>query len=80
MSKERMEGGSRRNSSSDMINETQVCIPAIRITLQEALMMGTCLMNIQEGRESKNIKGKAAVTALNALQLLFWLHLCGENL
>ena len=75
-----MEGGSRRNSSPDVTYAVQVCIPAIRITLQVAQMMGTCLMNIQEGRESKNIKGKAAVTALNALQLLFWPHLCGENL
>ena len=24
-------------------------------------------------------KGKAATTVLNALQQLFWLHLCGED-
>ena len=55
MSKERMEGGPRRNSSSDMMNAAQVCTPAIRETLQETPMIGTCLMNIREGRKPKNI-------------------------
>ena len=71
MSKECMEDGPRRNSSLDMINAVQVCTPAIRVTLQEAPMKGTCLMNIREGRKPKNIQGKATTTALNALQLLF---------
>ena len=31
-------------------------------------------MNILEEWELKNILGKAATTALNALQLTFWLH------
>ena len=34
-----MEGGPRRNSSSDMINTAQVCTPTIRVTLQEASMI-----------------------------------------
>ena len=55
MSKEQMEGGPRRNSSLDVTYAVQVCIPAIRMTLQEAPMVGMCLMNIQEGREPKNI-------------------------
>ena len=80
MSKERMEGGPKRNSSSDMMNAAQLCIPAIRVTFQEAPMIGTCLTNIREGRKPKNIYGKAANTAFNALQLLFWMHLCGEDL
>jgi len=46
MSKERMECGPRRNSFSDMMNAAQVSILAIRMTLQEAPMRGTCLMNI----------------------------------
>ena len=44
-----MEGGPRRNSSSDMMNVAQVSIPATRMTLQEAPIIGTSLMNIREG-------------------------------
>ena len=43
-------------------------------------MIETCLSNVQEGRKSRNIKGKAVTTALNALQPPFWPHLCEENL
>ena len=75
-----MKGDSRRNSSSDMMSAAQVCVAAIRVTLQEAPMIGTCLTNIREWRKPKNIYGKATTTALNALQLLFWQHLCGEDL
>ena len=50
-----MEGGPRRNSFSDMMNAAQVCILAIKVTLQETLVIGTCLMNIQERRKPKNI-------------------------
>ena len=55
MSKEQMEGGPRRNYSSDVVYAAQICIPVIRMTLQEATMIGICLMNIQEGRKPKNI-------------------------
>ena len=48
--------------------------------VHEAPMIGTCIMNIQEEGEPKNIQGKAATTALNALQLLFLPHFCEENL
>ena len=75
-----MEGGPRRNSSSDMINAVQISILATRTTLQETPMIGMCLMNIRERKKPKNIKGKTATTALNALYLLFWPHLCGEDL
>ena len=39
----------------------------IKVTFQEALMIGTCAINIQERWELKNIQGEAATTALNAL-------------
>ena len=48
-----MEGGLRKNSSSDMMNAAQISIPAIRMTLQKAPMIGTCIMNIREGGEPK---------------------------
>ena len=48
-----MESGPRRNSSSDMMNVAQISIPTIRVALQKAPMIGTCLMNIWEGRKSK---------------------------
>ena len=48
-----MEGDPRRNSSSDMMNAAQVCIPAIRMTLQETPTIGTCLTNIPESRKPK---------------------------
>ena len=66
-----MEGSLRRNSSLDMINVAQISIPAIRMTLHKAPMIGTCLMNTREGRKPKNIEGKTATIALNVLQLLF---------
>ena len=66
-----MEGGPMRNSSSNMMNASQVSTLAIRMTLQKAPMIRTYLINIREGRKPKNIEGKAATTALNALQLLF---------
>ena len=50
-----MEGGLRKRSSSDMMNAAQVCIPVTRVTLQEAPVIGTCLMNVREGRKLKNI-------------------------
>ena len=50
-----MEGGSRRNESSDIINVAQVCTPTIKVTLQEAPMIGKCLINVREGRKPKNI-------------------------
>ena len=75
-----MEGDPRRSSFSDMMKIAQVHIPATKVNLQKALVIRTCLMNVQEGKRFKNIYGKAATTALNALQLLFWPHLCGEDL
>ena len=62
-----MEECPRRKSSSDMTSTTRVCFPTVGGTFQEAQKMNTCLMNIEEGKEHKNIQGKAAITALNAL-------------
>jgi len=53
-----MEGGPRKNSSSDTMNVAQVCILTIRVTIQEAQRIGTCLMNIWEGRNPKISKGE----------------------
>ena len=50
-----MEGGLKKNSSSDMMSAAQVCVAAIKVTLQETPMIETCLMNIREGRKPKNI-------------------------
>ena len=40
MSKKRMEGGPRRNSSSDVTYAVQVCISTIKMTFQETPMVG----------------------------------------
>ena len=50
-----MEGGLRRDSSSDMINIAQIYVPTMKVTFIKAPVIGTCLMNIPEGREPKNI-------------------------
>ena len=62
------------------MNVAQISILATRTTVQEASMIGTCLMNIREKKKPKNLQGKAATTAFNALQLLLWPFLCGEDL
>ena len=67
-----MEGDPRINPSSDLINVIQACILATKTALQEAPLMGTCHTSTPEK--------KAAITTLNALQLLFWPHLWGEDL
>ena len=48
-----VEGGLRRNSSSDMVNAARVPILATRMTLQEAPLMGPCHVSIQKERKSK---------------------------
>ena len=53
-----MEVSSKRNSFSDMMNVAQIYIPVIRMTLQEAPMIGMCLMNIRDERKPKISKGK----------------------
>ena len=80
MSKKRIEGDPMRNSLLDMMSAAQVCVATIRVTFQEVPMIGTYFTNIRERRKLKNILGKAATTVLNALQLLFWPYLCGEDL
>ena len=53
-----MEGDSRRNTSSDTTNVVQVCTLAIKVTLQKALVIEMCPMNIREGRKLKISKEK----------------------
>ena len=67
-----MEGDLRINPSSNLINAVQACILATKTAFQEAPLMGMCHTSTPEK--------KAAITTLNALQLLFWLYLCGEDL
>ena len=67
-----MEGSLRGNPSSDLINAVQACILATKIALQEAPLIGMCHTSTPEE--------KAATTTLNALQLLFWPHLCEKDL
>ena len=50
-----MEDDPRRSSFSDMMKTAQARIPVTKVTLQEAPVIGTCLMNVQEGRRLKNI-------------------------
>ena len=38
-----------------MMNAVQARTLVIRVTFQETLMIGTCLINIQENRKPKNI-------------------------
>ena len=53
--KYRYEDSLRRNISSDIINLSQIRIPTITITFQEAPVIKMCLMNIRERRKPKNI-------------------------
>jgi len=48
-----MGGDPRRNFSSDMTNVVQVRTLAIKVTLQKALEIEMCPMNIREGRKLK---------------------------
>ena len=58
ISEERTKGDLRGNSSSDMMNAAQAYILATKVILQQAPAIGTCLMNVQEGRKLKISKGK----------------------
>ena len=53
---ERVEGGPRRNSSSDMVNAAWVPILATRMSLQEAPLMGPCRMSMQKERNPKYLR------------------------
>jgi len=53
-----VEDDPRRNSSLDMVNTAQICILTIKMTLQEAPMIGTCLTNIYTRKKEtqKNLR------------------------
>ena len=53
-----MEADPRRNSSSDTTNVAQVCTLTIKVTLQKALTIEMCSMNIRERRKLKISKEK----------------------
>ena len=46
MTKYKWEDGPRRNISSDMINTAQICIPAIKVTFEEAPVIRTCIIKV----------------------------------
>ena len=50
-----MEECPRMKSSSDMASTGWVCVPIVGGSFQEAQKMKTCLMDIKEGKEHKNI-------------------------
>ena len=53
-----MKDDPRRNTFSDTMNVVQVCTLAIKVTLQKALAIEMCPMNIREGRKLKISKEK----------------------
>ena len=55
-------------------------ILSLKVTFQETPLLGVSITNILEEQELGNILDKAAAITLNALQLLFCLHLYGEDL
>ena len=55
-------------------------ILSLKVTFQETPLLGVSITNILEEQELGNILDKAAAITLNALQLLFYLHLYGEDL
>ena len=50
-----MKGNPRRNYSSNVACAAQIYIIASRMTLQEAAIIRTYFINIQEGRKPENI-------------------------
>ena len=54
-------------------------ILSLKVTFQETPLLGVSITNILEEQELGNILDKATAITLNALQLLFWPHLCGED-
>ena len=69
-----LEGGPRRNASSDVMNIAQTCIMATKRTPPIGISNRDVSHKPARKKEMQNIQGEAAATALNALQLLFWLH------
>ena len=53
-----MEDDPKRNTSSDVMNVAQVCTLTIRVTLQKALAIEMCLINIRGRRKYKISKEK----------------------
>ena len=67
-----LEDGPRsRNVSSDVMNMAQTCILAIRRTPPIGISNRDAPHKPAGKKETQNIQGEVAATALNALQLLF---------
>ena len=66
-----MEDDPRRNPSSDTTNEAQVCTPAIKVILQEAPVIGMCLMNIKERRKLKKYIRKSYYHHIKRIAAIF---------
>ena len=62
-----MEGGPKRNISSDKLGTTPVYILIIKVTFQEAPMIGTCIINVPGWWESCYHRIKCTTTTLLAV-------------
>ena len=60
-------GGSRSSISSDKQSADQKYILLLKVTFQEIPLIGTWIMNLQEGWKLRNIWEKTATNILNAL-------------
>ena len=69
-----LEGGPRRNTSSDVMNIAQTCTLATRRTPPIGFSSRDTPHRPAGKKEMQNTQGEAAATALNELQLLFWQH------
>ena len=66
-----LEDGPRRNASLNVMNIAQICTLAIRRTPPIGISNRDAPHKPAGKKETQNIQGEAAATALNALQLLF---------
>ena len=66
-----LEDGPRRNASLNVMNIAQICTLAIRRTPLIGISNRDAPHKPAGKKETQNIQGEAAATALNALQLLF---------
>ena len=69
-------GRGRLRRVSTQLNEERVrkCVQLSRVTFQEVLLIRTCIVDVQDRWELRNIYRKATTTAINVLQLTSWSH------
>ena len=80
MSKKRMEGGLRRNSSSDVTYAIQVCISTIKMTFQETSMVGDMSHEHTRRKEIQEYLRESYCHRIRYIAATFWSHLCGKDL